>query len=70
MITVHVPLGDRRYDVNIGVFSPEETAALLAGAIVLYDALHKALALSPVLMAGCRFLLYPLAASTGALGVP
>jgi hypothetical protein len=44
-------------------------AALLAGAIVLYDALHKVLALSPLLMAACRFLLYPLAASAGQWGV-
>jgi len=44
-------------------------AALLAGAVVLYDALHKALALSPLLMSACRFLLYPLAASAGAMGV-
>lgn len=44
-------------------------ALLLAVAIVLYDALHKALALSPLLMAVCRFLLYPLAASAGADGV-
>jgi hypothetical protein len=44
-------------------------AVLLAGVVVLYDALHKALSLSPLLMASCRFLLYPLAASVGTLGV-
>lgn len=44
-------------------------AGLLVGAVVLYNALHKALALSPVLMAACRFLLYPLAASAARGGV-
>ncbi|HAB19581.1 MAG TPA: UbiA family prenyltransferase [Verrucomicrobiota bacterium] len=44
-------------------------AAFLVGAIVLYDALHKALALSPLLMAACRFLLYPLASSAAEQGV-
>jgi 3-dehydroquinate synthase len=33
MITVPVPLGERRYDVRIGVFSPEEAAEALAAAI-------------------------------------
>ncbi len=35
---------------------------LLAAAIVAYDALHKETALAPLLMALCRFLIYPLAA--------
>jgi 4-hydroxybenzoate polyprenyltransferase len=38
-------------------------------AIVAYDALHKLLTISPVLMALCRFLLYLAAASTGWEGV-
>ena len=38
-------------------------AFLLLAAIVIYDAIHKRLALAPLLMAGCRFLLYFLAAS-------
>jgi hypothetical protein len=44
-------------------------AMLLALCIVLYDAVHKMLTLAPVLMAGCRFLLYVLAgaAAAGAL---
>jgi hypothetical protein len=41
----------------------------LAGAIVLYDALHKLITFSPILMAACRFLLYLLAASTATLGI-
>jgi hypothetical protein len=41
----------------------------LAGSIVLYDAVHKWVAFSPVLMAACRFLLYLVAASTGEKGV-
>ena len=49
--------------------TPAILAVLLAGAIVLYDLLHKALAFSPVLMSLCRLLLYPLAASTGVMGV-
>lgn len=38
---------------------------LLVGAILLYDAVHKLVAFSPVLMALCRFLLILLAASFG-----
>ena len=41
----------------------------LMGSIVLYDAVHKWVAFSPVLMAACRFLLYLVAASTGENGV-
>lgn len=44
-------------------------AVLLALAILLYDAVHKILAFSPVLMAQCRFLLYLLAASAASGGV-
>ncbi len=42
---------------------------LLVGCILLYDAIHKVITLSPILMAGCRLLLYVIAASTGAAGV-
>ena len=38
-------------------------ALLLAGCILLYDAIHKAMTLSPILMALCRFLLYLVAAA-------
>ncbi len=42
---------------------------LLIGAILLYDAVHKMIAFSPVLMAFCRFVLYLVAASTAQHGV-
>ena len=42
---------------------------LLVGCIVLYDAVHKLITVSPVLMAACRVLLYLVAASTGTDGV-
>ncbi len=42
---------------------------LLAAAILLYDAIHKLITFSPVLMAACRFFLYLVAASTGDHGV-
>lgn len=42
---------------------------LLVGCIILYDAVHKLITLSPVLMAACRFLLYLVAASTSLGGV-
>src|ERR1700722_3218930 len=42
---------------------------LLAACIVLYDAVHKMITISPVLMAACRFFLYLVAASTGSDGV-
>ncbi|MHC1767971.1 MAG: UbiA family prenyltransferase [Verrucomicrobiia bacterium] len=49
---------------------PAATAALLlAICIVLYDAIHKAVTLSPSLMAGCRFLLYVLASASAADGI-
>ena len=44
-------------------------AVLLLGTIVLYDVVHKWVAFAPVLMAGCRFWLFLLAASSGAIGV-
>jgi hypothetical protein len=44
-------------------------ALLLAVAILVYDAVHKLFALSPVLMAACRFLLVLLAASIGRTGI-
>ena len=40
---------------------------LLIGMILLYDAVHKAFTLSPVLMAMCRLLLVLMAASAGRL---
>ena len=43
--------------------------ALLVGFILLYDAVHKVITLSPLLMAACRFLLYVVAASTALGGV-
>ncbi len=42
---------------------------LLLICIVTYDAVHKMITVSPVLMAACRFLLYPLAASAAADGI-
>lgn len=41
----------------------------LALCILLYDALHKALTFSPLLMGACRFLVYLIAASSGETGV-
>jgi 4-hydroxybenzoate polyprenyltransferase len=43
---------------------PTQFASALLLAIVVYDLVHKHTALSPVLMAACRFLLYLLAASS------
>ncbi|HEV8543727.1 MAG TPA: UbiA family prenyltransferase [Verrucomicrobiae bacterium] len=42
---------------------------LLVTSIIAYDAVHKAIALSPVLMALCRFFLFLVAASSGDEGV-
>lgn len=42
---------------------------LLVGSILLYDAVHKAVAFSPIIMAACRFWLLLVAASTGPAGV-
>ena len=44
-------------------------AILLCGCILLYDAIHKMVAFSPVLMALCRILLYLVAASAAVGGV-
>ncbi|HTH48371.1 MAG TPA: UbiA family prenyltransferase [Candidatus Limnocylindria bacterium] len=44
-------------------------ATLLVIAVLVYDAVHKAVAFSPVLMAACRFFLLLVAASAGAEGV-
>jgi hypothetical protein len=38
-------------------------ALLLTACILLYDAIHKAVTLSPLIMGACRFLLYVLAAT-------
>jgi 4-hydroxybenzoate polyprenyltransferase len=48
---------------------PAILGVLLAACIVLYDAIHKMITVSPVLMAACRFFLYLVAASTGSDGV-
>lgn len=56
----------------IMAFFEAETAVLtllLVAAILLYDALHKMIAFSPVLMAICRFLLFLVAASAADSGV-
>jgi 4-hydroxybenzoate polyprenyltransferase len=42
---------------------------LLVFCIILYDAIHKLITFSPVLMGICRFFLYVIAASTGQNGV-
>jgi hypothetical protein len=44
-------------------------AVILAICIILYDAVHKLITASPLLMAACRFLLYLVASSTGADGL-
>ena len=44
-------------------------AVLLVACILVYDAVHKLLALSPLLMAACRFFLILVAASTAREGV-
>lgn len=46
-----------------------ELALMLTALILLYNALHKLLAISPILMGGCRILLYLTAAATGEKGV-
>src|SRR5208337_1532936 len=46
-----------------------ELSLLLAALILLYNAVHKLLSISPVLMGGCRLLLYLTAAATGEKGV-
>jgi len=44
-------------------------AVWLAILILVYDAVHKVFVFSPVLMAGCRFLLYLLASSAAVHGI-
>lgn len=44
-------------------------ALLLSGAIILYDAVHKAFTLSPLLMGACRMLVVLMAASAARLGI-
>ena len=44
-------------------------AVALLLSILLYDAIHKAVAFSPVIMAMCRFFLFLMAASAGSQGV-
>ncbi len=44
-------------------------AIILAVCILLYNAIHKLITASPLLMAACRFLLYQVAASTAMEGV-
>jgi 4-hydroxybenzoate polyprenyltransferase len=44
-------------------------AIALTICILAYDAVHKLITLSPLLMASCRFFLYPMAASTATDGV-
>ena len=58
-VALLVPLG-----LSTGVL-----AALLCCCIVLYDAVHKLVTISPLLMAMCRFLLYLVAASAAREGV-
>jgi len=50
-------------------FTPAILSLLLVGAILLYDAVHKAVAFSPVIMAACRFFLLLLAAGCAEDGV-
>jgi 4-hydroxybenzoate polyprenyltransferase len=49
--------------------TPMVLALLLCACILLYDAIHKAITLSPVLMALCRWLLYLLGSAAGLRGV-
>jgi 4-hydroxybenzoate polyprenyltransferase len=42
---------------------------VLAGCILFYNAIHKIMVIAPVLMGGCRFLVYLAAASVGLNGV-
>lgn len=48
---------------------PAVFTLLLVGSILLYDAVHKAIAFSPVIMAACRFFLLLVAASAGEAGL-
>lgn len=53
------------------VFGPQTRlfTILLVAAIIIYNGIHKLLTLSPVLMAGCRFLLLLVAVSAGEQGI-
>lgn len=44
-------------------------ALILSGAIVLYDGIHKAITLSPIVMGLCRFQLYLVASSAAVHGI-
>lgn len=56
--------------LTFGLPSPATGLAMfLIFAILLYDAVHKLIAFSPVLMALCRFFLVLMAASTGDEGI-
>ena len=48
---------------------PALLGVLLVGAILLYNAVHKWVAFAPVLMAGCRVLLYWVAAASATAGI-
>jgi 4-hydroxybenzoate polyprenyltransferase len=50
-------------------FTPAILTILLVAAILLYDAVHKAVAFSPVIMAACRFLLLLVAAGSAEDGI-
>jgi len=50
-------------------FQTAVLAILLCGCIVLYDAVHKLVTVSPVLMALCRIFLYLVAASAAITGI-
>lgn len=55
--------------MSLGKLTAFLTFALIVS-IILYDAIHKMVAFSPVLMAACRFFLFLVAASTGTYGLP
>lgn len=55
-----LPLGKTAFAIGLA----------LAASIVLYDAVHKHISWSPVLMASCRVLLFILAASIGQFALP
>jgi hypothetical protein len=50
-------------------WGPALLGLLLAGAILLYDGLHKFVAFAPLLMASCRVLLYWVAAASAVQGI-
>jgi len=53
---------------RLGTTTPR-LALILVAIVIAYNAVHKRTKLAPLLMAGCRFLLYLVAASTAVLGV-